>query len=440
MYREKFELNGIIYLHRITDPRLGGSALKNLRMFRKLCGEQFYPRVVLATTMWENLTETSASPDAGVAREGQLSDRDDWWGMMQKKGSRVFRHMDTEDSALKIIDYLLSVEGHDSLAIQREIVEENKTLADTGAGQEVNKELKEANNRWEQERKELRDEFNQALAEKDDAMADVLKAEMDKLAGKVEQSKRDHETLLHTKFKQLAEENEMKYERRFKQVSDHHQAQEARQLAYYEKQRKKDQEEQRKRDEARDAQIADTERRHEKNLLNQMKRQEDQDRLRQQREDHQREQRDRDFAAERKSSEARFQSQLAAERESRRADQERLSNDRRHAEQSLQSLLSAEKKNRQADQEQWEERNSQLVASMGQQNRLQMQQLNSTIDDLRDQIAESRAASVASYSPPSSEEGSISPTRSWSPARSDHSGSSHISYHTHTHNNGCSLM
>lgn len=30
------KLNGILYLHRITDPRMGGSAKKNLFMFKKL--------------------------------------------------------------------------------------------------------------------------------------------------------------------------------------------------------------------------------------------------------------------------------------------------------------------------------------------------------------------------------------------------------------------
>jgi hypothetical protein len=31
-------LNSVIYKHRISDPRIGGAIKKNLRMFKKLCG------------------------------------------------------------------------------------------------------------------------------------------------------------------------------------------------------------------------------------------------------------------------------------------------------------------------------------------------------------------------------------------------------------------
>jgi hypothetical protein len=49
-YSANIRLTGILYLHRILDIRLGGSAMRNLRMFRKLVGEQNLASVVLATT------------------------------------------------------------------------------------------------------------------------------------------------------------------------------------------------------------------------------------------------------------------------------------------------------------------------------------------------------------------------------------------------------
>lgn len=63
-YSHAVKLSGVIYLHRNTDTRVGGSGMKNLRMFRKLCGAANLRNVVLATTMW-----TDCKPDYGERRE-----------------------------------------------------------------------------------------------------------------------------------------------------------------------------------------------------------------------------------------------------------------------------------------------------------------------------------------------------------------------------------
>lgn len=80
-------LNGIIYLHRITDVRMQGSAKKNLLMFKQLCGPDALKNVVLATTMW-----SLVNPTDGQAREKELISTPEFWGWMLQKGSRVERH------------------------------------------------------------------------------------------------------------------------------------------------------------------------------------------------------------------------------------------------------------------------------------------------------------------------------------------------------------
>ena len=45
-YQKDLLLTGIIYLHRITDPKMGGTARKDLMMFKKLCGEDSFSNVV----------------------------------------------------------------------------------------------------------------------------------------------------------------------------------------------------------------------------------------------------------------------------------------------------------------------------------------------------------------------------------------------------------
>ena len=49
-------LSGVIFIHRISDSRMTGSVGRNLLMFKKLCGEQAYQSVVLATSMWSKVT------------------------------------------------------------------------------------------------------------------------------------------------------------------------------------------------------------------------------------------------------------------------------------------------------------------------------------------------------------------------------------------------
>lgn len=79
MYSKDIKLSGIIYLHRITDVRFSGSAQKNLSVFKKLCGDDFYPNVVLATTIWENLSNPGLSTTVGDRRENELLETSEWW-------------------------------------------------------------------------------------------------------------------------------------------------------------------------------------------------------------------------------------------------------------------------------------------------------------------------------------------------------------------------
>jgi hypothetical protein len=67
---------GIIYLHRISDVRMQASAKKNLFMFKKLCGDDALKNVILATTMWDRMTEAD-----GTARELELTSTPDFWGV-----------------------------------------------------------------------------------------------------------------------------------------------------------------------------------------------------------------------------------------------------------------------------------------------------------------------------------------------------------------------
>ena len=143
IYEQDIKLAGIIYLHRITDVRISDSSLRNLKIFKVLCGEEknVFKHVFLATTMWGNLNGPGLSEAVGAEREDELHRTKEWWGMMHKRGSRVYRYTDTRESAMIIISDLITLRTTVVLDIQRQMINEHKSLEDTSAGQEVEKEI-----------------------------------------------------------------------------------------------------------------------------------------------------------------------------------------------------------------------------------------------------------------------------------------------------------
>lgn len=79
-YAENIRLSGIIYLHRITQPRMQGSAKSNIQLFWQLCGDNALRNVVLATTWWDVVEE-----GLGSKREQELKDKKEFWGFMLSK-------------------------------------------------------------------------------------------------------------------------------------------------------------------------------------------------------------------------------------------------------------------------------------------------------------------------------------------------------------------
>ncbi|KAH6887450.1 hypothetical protein B0T10DRAFT_71258 [Thelonectria olida] len=192
-YKNKVLLHGIIYLHRITDPRMQGSAKKNLLMFKKLCGEDALRKVVLATTMWDELGANAA---LGNEREKELIDTPEFWGYMVSKGSRVHRHYNTADSAQRIIKELARGSLRVTLDLQDQMVNERRELIETGAGKEIEAELIEERKKWARELKDVRDQMEEAIQLKDMEAQQALKEVKDDYKGRIkrleQQSQRLH--------------------------------------------------------------------------------------------------------------------------------------------------------------------------------------------------------------------------------------------------------
>lgn len=85
-YRPGFKLSGILYLHAIDRTPMEGSALRNLRMFQRLCVDGYYRSVVLGTTFWGAVDSST-----GAVQERRLCKDKDFWGYMIERGSETVR-------------------------------------------------------------------------------------------------------------------------------------------------------------------------------------------------------------------------------------------------------------------------------------------------------------------------------------------------------------
>lgn len=132
-YKLGVTLKGIIYLHRITDPRFQGSSAKTLKIFSKICGDTSLRNVFLCTTRWDQVEEHD-----GASRENRL--REHFWAYMISKGSTMMRSYGDRESAVAMVSQLLG-SASIVLDIQRELVDEGRSLDETSAGVEVNGNL-----------------------------------------------------------------------------------------------------------------------------------------------------------------------------------------------------------------------------------------------------------------------------------------------------------
>lgn len=175
-YRRGTQLTAIIYVQPIHHERFEGSARDNLHMFRKLCGDDFYPNVVLATNFW-----TCVDGDTGARREAELRDKPEFWGDMVQRGSRVVRLPDEREAAVELLMELAGQERN-LLRIQREIVDLGRDVMDTdaaastvrlralrAAAEEHNRQLEAEQRRWDREwrrwQEEARRETERQIAE-----------------------------------------------------------------------------------------------------------------------------------------------------------------------------------------------------------------------------------------------------------------------------------
>lgn len=188
-YKVNMKLTGIIYMHRIMDPRMSHGGMRNLAMFRKLCGSNPMPNVILATSFWSKVTQQE-----GYKREEQLRTNPDFWAEMIEEGAQIARFENSRESGLRLVETLI---GKDriSLQIQKEMCDDGIPLAQTQAGEQVHADIAELTRKHAEEMARLQQELQDALKAADERLENTLKREISKSEMKIQRLYEQQEAL-----------------------------------------------------------------------------------------------------------------------------------------------------------------------------------------------------------------------------------------------------
>lgn len=171
-------LSGIIYLHPINNVRMRGSDKSNLRMFKAMCGDKSLSCVVLATTMWANIDEKE-----GLERQKSL--KKEYWKSMIEAGSVDWRHDNTRESALRIIDHIISRQQNMTLGIQHQLVDECRSVADTDAGRELRSKVISERDRATRNLRAAEKDLQDAFEQNNSKVANQLIQEQEKYEAQI---------------------------------------------------------------------------------------------------------------------------------------------------------------------------------------------------------------------------------------------------------------
>ncbi|KAI0444185.1 hypothetical protein F4803DRAFT_512300 [Xylaria telfairii] len=147
-YANHVFINGILYLHRVSDTRIGSSTRRNFDMMRALYGEDQLENVAVVTTMWgPHHSETELAKQR--SREQEL--RDKYLSDMFGKGSQLIRHdkcsrlSERRTSAKDILTGVVELweDTQVTLQIQHEMVDLKMTLKETSAGKVLERYIRE---------------------------------------------------------------------------------------------------------------------------------------------------------------------------------------------------------------------------------------------------------------------------------------------------------
>jgi hypothetical protein len=164
----------VIYLHRITDNRMGGVSRRNFHMFRRLCGEKTLSNVLIVTNKWSD-----PPTDQEIQFQQELKDNPRFFQPAIQAGARMLRrlHMGPA-SAHEIIRELLD-KPPVVLEVQRQLVDNQQNFYTTDTAKVLGKELSTSEQCRQEDAKQLEEELRIAREEHDLQTQTELQANVD---------------------------------------------------------------------------------------------------------------------------------------------------------------------------------------------------------------------------------------------------------------------
>ncbi|KAI0696931.1 P-loop containing nucleoside triphosphate hydrolase protein [Cytidiella melzeri] len=195
-YEQGIKLSGVIYMHRITDRRVGGMSIRNFSMLRKLCGDDTLKNVAIVTNMWNQ-----ESKERGIIREQELKTDNLFFKPVMDRGGQMLRHDNTVQSAQDIVSHFVK-RNPMPLRIQRELIDEKKDIADTEAGVVLQGELADMQKKHREEIDAIRRDMEKALADKDEQTSKELQQARSELERQL-QAVQDEKERLSREYREL---------------------------------------------------------------------------------------------------------------------------------------------------------------------------------------------------------------------------------------------
>ncbi|KAK1754007.1 hypothetical protein QBC47DRAFT_385401 [Echria macrotheca] len=132
-------LDGLVLFEPISLHRANGAERRRVRLLEMLFGVDVWKRVVIATTMWDAVKDTAFEmPESSVSV---------MWEHLCSRGAQVERHMNTSESAHRIISHVVQSAdrgGRLELLLQTELRRAPERLSTMPAGKELRRQLEES--------------------------------------------------------------------------------------------------------------------------------------------------------------------------------------------------------------------------------------------------------------------------------------------------------
>ncbi|KZT11375.1 uncharacterized protein LAESUDRAFT_809315 [Laetiporus sulphureus 93-53] len=101
-YNEGADVVGMVYMHSMSDNRIGDNVMKSLKAFRDICGDEAMSHAVIVTNMWTRIRK-----EVGEGRERDLKLGEYGFRDAIEKGAKLRRHDGSAESARDIVKQLM---------------------------------------------------------------------------------------------------------------------------------------------------------------------------------------------------------------------------------------------------------------------------------------------------------------------------------------------